>query len=185
MSVHACALSSRAQGRQQAVDDLLGGGDVHGRGVGVVRRLAEVDVVVGMHRRLGAHRPAQPLDGAVGDHLVGVHVRLRARAGLPHDQREVIVQLPLGDLLGRLDDGRADRRIEFAQRHVGLGGGALDDAEGPDDRQRLSLPSDLEVLQAALGLRAPVPIGGHFDGTEGVGFGARGGHDRLSAICKT
>ncbi len=38
---------------------------------------------------LRAHRAAQHLDGAVRDHLVRVHVRLRARTGLPDDQREM------------------------------------------------------------------------------------------------
>ena len=71
------------QGGDQPVGDLLGGGDVHGRGIGVVGRLAHVHMIVGMHRRLGAQHPAQRLDRPVGDHLIGVHVRLGARPGLP------------------------------------------------------------------------------------------------------
>ncbi len=78
---------------QQQVVDLHGRRDVHGRGEGVVGRLAHVDVVVGVHGRLAAQLPAQQLDRAVGDDLVHVHVGLRARARLPHHQREVIVQL--------------------------------------------------------------------------------------------
>ena len=66
------------QRRHHVAGHLLGGGDVHGRRIGVVGRLAHVDVVVGVHRRLGAHHSAQHLDGPVGDHLVGVHVRLGA-----------------------------------------------------------------------------------------------------------
>ena len=77
------------QRRHQRVGDLARAGHVHGGGIGVVRRLAHVDVIVGVHGRLGAHHAAQPLDGAVRDHLVGVHVRLGARARLPDDQREV------------------------------------------------------------------------------------------------
>jgi len=42
--------------------------------------------------------------------------------------------------------------VQSAQRHVGLGGGALDDAQRPHDRGRLLLPADLEIAQGALGL---------------------------------
>ena len=79
------------QARQQVVNDLLDAGDVHRRRIGVVRGLAHVDVVVGMNRLLAAHFAAEHLDCAVGDHLIGVHVGLGAGAGLPHDQREVVV----------------------------------------------------------------------------------------------
>jgi len=65
----------------------------------IVRALAHIDVIVGVHRHLAAHLPAQDLDGAVGDHLVHVHVSLSARTRLPHDQREVIVQLAGDDLV--------------------------------------------------------------------------------------
>ena len=39
------------------------------------------------------------LVAAVGDDLVDVHVRLRAGAGLPHNEREVPVELPGEDLV--------------------------------------------------------------------------------------
>ncbi|MNT14458.1 hypothetical protein D3C72_1494660 [compost metagenome] len=66
------------EGRQQVVNDLFHAGDVHRRRVGVVRRLAHIDVVVGVNRLLGAHFAAEHFDCAVRNHLVGVHVRLRA-----------------------------------------------------------------------------------------------------------
>ena len=49
---------------------------------------------------LRAHDAAGHLDGAVGDDLVGVHVGLGAAAGLPDTEREVVVELALGDLAG-------------------------------------------------------------------------------------
>jgi hypothetical protein len=93
------------QGRDQVVDHLFGAGDVHGRGIGVVGRLAHIDVVVGVDRLLGAHLAAQNLDRAIRDHLIGVHVRLGARTRLPDHQREVVVQLAFDHLIGGLDDG--------------------------------------------------------------------------------
>ena len=59
-----------------------------------------------------------------------------------------------------LNDRVAELFVELAQSHVGFGRGALDDAEGAHDRCRLPLPTDLEIAEAALGLRAPVAIGG-------------------------
>ena len=69
---------------QQDLVDVDGHRDVHGRGVGVVGALALVDVVVGVDGRLGAQLAAHQLDGAVGDHLVRVHVALGAGARLPN-----------------------------------------------------------------------------------------------------
>ena len=160
------------QRRDEPVHDLLGAGDVHGRRIGVVRRLAHVDVVVGVHGLLGALLPAEHLDGAVGDHLVGVHVGLRARARLPDGEREVLVELAFGHFLSRLDDGLADLRVEPAERHVGLGGRPLDDAERAHDRQRLLFPADFEIAERALSLCAPILVGGDLEGAEGVGLGA-------------
>lgn len=63
--------------------DLQGNSDVHGRGVRVVGALGLVDVVVGMDGLLRPQAAAHDLDGAVGDHFVGVHVALSAGTGLP------------------------------------------------------------------------------------------------------
>ena len=96
------------QMRQRRIEqprDLLGRRDVHRGREAVVRRLAHVDVIVGMHRRFRAELAAEHFVGAVGDHLVDVHVGLGAGAGLPDHQREVIVELAVDHLLRRLDDG--------------------------------------------------------------------------------
>jgi len=142
-------------------------------------------LVVGVDRLLGAHLAAQHLDGAVRDHLIGVHVRLGARTRLPDDQREVVVQLAFDHFIGGGDDGVGQLGVQLAQVAVGLGGGALDDAQGAHDRQGLLFPADLEVAERALGLRAPVAIGGDLDGAEGVGFDTNVAHvrgTRLSGV---
>ena len=54
-----------------------------------------VDVVVRVDR------PAEPLAGEAGEHLVHVHVAARARAGLEHVDRELGVVLAVGHLFGR------------------------------------------------------------------------------------
>ena len=57
------------------------------------------------------------------------------------DEREMRVELALDDLLGGGDDRLADFGVEPAERHIGLGRRALDDAERAHDRQRAASPS--------------------------------------------
>jgi hypothetical protein len=114
----------------------------------------------------------QQLAGAVGDHLVEVHVGLGAGARLPHHQRELAV-VPAGeDLVGRGDDGLRLVGRQLAQVAVHLGRGALDLRQRLDQLLRLALAGDAEVLQRALRLRAPQGLGRHFDRPEGVAFDA-------------
>ena len=76
----------------------------------VVGRLSHVDVIVGVDARVGALRLAEDLAGAVGEHLVGVHVVRRAGARLVHVDDELIAKLAGQDLVGGLDDGVGDGR---------------------------------------------------------------------------
>ena len=153
---------------------LLDRRDVHGGRKGVVRRLAAVDVVVRMHRRLAAERRAEQLVGPVGDHLVGVHVALGAGAGLPDHQRKMLGKRAVRHLLGGAYDGVGQARLQVPLLAVDHRGRLLDDAERAHERQRHGLGADPEILQAALGLRAPIAICRHFDGAEGVGLDADG-----------
>jgi hypothetical protein len=111
----------------------------------VVRRLAHVDVIVRVHRRLGARLGAEQLVRARGNHLVDVHVGLGTRSGLPHGKRKVVVELAVDDLLRRAHDRLAAPGIERAERVVHLGGRALDDAERMDERDRHAFVADTEI----------------------------------------
>src|SRR5258706_13634348 len=75
----------------QPLLDIDGGGNVHRRWKGVVRRLRHVYVVVGMNRMLATERCAGKLAAAVRNDLVDVHVELGAAARHPHMQREHVV----------------------------------------------------------------------------------------------
>ena len=141
----------------QPTDDLLHRGHVHRRGERVVGGLRAVDVIVRVH----------------ADHLVGVHVALGAAARLPHHQGEMIVELARDHLVGGLHDGRRDVLGQQAELGVHLGGGPLEQAEGADHLGREALPGDLEVLEGALGLRAPVAVRGHLDGAHAVRLSSR------------
>ena len=153
---------------------LLDRGDVHRGREGVVGRLAAVDVVVRVHRRLAAERRAEQLVGPIRDHLVRVHVGLGAGAGLPHHQREMLVQPAVRDLLGSARDRVGEVRLQAAVLAIDQRRRELDDAERAHQRQRHGLGADPEVLQAALGLRAPIAIRRHLDRAKGVGLDAHG-----------
>ena len=152
----------------------LGGGDVHGGGEGVVRRLRHVDVVVGMDRLLGSDFAAGDFDGAVGDDLVDVHVGLRAAAGLPDAQRELVGEFAGDDFVGGLDDELGLVGGKLAEILIHERGGLFQDGEGADQLGRHGVAADIEVMQRALRLRAPVNVRGNFDCAHAVGFGAGG-----------
>ena len=179
--------------RQQAPAQRRRGGHVHGGGKGVVGRLRPVDVVVGVDGRLAAECAAGQLDGAVGDHLVGVHVRLRAAAGLPHDQREVVVEFAGDDLVGGAHDQVARLFPQHAELGVGDRRRLLDDAEGAHHLDRHAFAADAEVVARPFRLRPPVAVGGHAHRAERIGLLAetliprsrarRNRHGRHQASC--
>ena len=143
--------------------------DVQGGGEGIVGGLAHIHVVVRMAKAL-----TRELVCAVCDDLVCVHIGLGAGAGLPHHQWKMLVQRAACDLGGSLfDDGAfgvshllGPERVICPRRRL------LKDAEGAGDfpRHGLDPHADGEVFTAALGLRAPVFPGGHFDLAHGIMF---------------
>src|SRR5688572_15776983 len=154
------------------MDDLFSRRNVHRGWKRVVRRLAPVDVIVRMDRLFGAHLAAGHLDRAVGYDFVRVHVRLRAAAGLPDEEGEVLVKLAVDHLIRGSDDeldlvGRDRLQLTIDER-----GGFLQHTQRADHRPREMLGADMEVVEGALRLRAPVPVGSDGDGAHGVGFGA-------------
>ncbi len=167
--------AERGHARPQVMHDLFGGGDVHRRRERVVRRLTAIDVVVRVDRLLAAHHAAGHLDRAVRDDLVRVHVRLRAAARLPDEQREVVVELPVDHLVCRRDDELDLIRRQRLQVAVHERRGLLQDAERADHRPGKMLGADVEVMKRSLRLRAPVAVGGDGDLAHGVGF-FTGGH---------
>ena len=162
-----------AHGGQQRALQLDGRGHVHGRGEGVVARLRHVHVIVRVHRLLAAALAPRHLDGAVADHLVHVHVALRATAGLPHAERKLAVKLAVRHFLGGRHDQVAQVGGKAAHVGVGLRAGGLQQAEGMHDGQRHAV-AEWKVVMRTLGLRAPVAVGRNLDGSHGVGFGAGG-----------
>ncbi len=69
----------------------------------------------------------------VSDHLVHVHIALRARPCLPDDQRELIVVPPLEDLIAHLCNRIALLFRQLTQLMVGIGGTLLQVCKAMDD----------------------------------------------------
>ena len=149
---------SRAQlfnRRQQPVGDAIDRRYMHRRGKHIVRRLAAIDVVIGMHQPHIAALAAQQFAGAVGQHFVDIHVGLGARAGLPDHQRKFVRVLAGNHFIGRRHDGLGFILVLQAQRVIDEGRGALDLRQRPDQLGRLLLARNIEVLQRTLRLRPP------------------------------
>lgn len=163
-------LSETDQLGQEALISLQNGRDVHDRGEGVVGGLTSVNIVIGVDG-LVANYAAQDFSATVADDLVGVHVGLGAGTSLPDHKGEVIIKLAGDDLVSSLDNGVGLLGVQTVVK-VRLGGGLLKDTERLDDGQghSLALSANLEVLEGALGLRAPVFVSGHLDGAKGVTF---------------
>ena len=122
--------------------------------------------------------PPGQLDGAVRDDLVGVHVRLRAAARLPDAQRELVIERTLRHLGRRLLNEGGQVFIQLAQVPVDRGRRALEDPERPDEGLRHRLGADVEVVQRALRLGAPVAVGRYLYVAHAVALDARSGHVR-------
>ena len=61
-------------------------------------------MVIGVHRRFAATHTGQRLIGDASNHLIDVHVRLRAAARLPDGQRKLVVMFSGKDGIGGRDD---------------------------------------------------------------------------------
>ena len=121
----------------------------------VVAALAEVDVVVGMDRKL------RGLRGSVRDDLVGVHVAGGAGTGLVAVDRELLRMRAGGDRGSGVDDGVGLRTVEQAEVPVDQRSRGLDQRQRLDEGRRHRSTGDVEIVDGALGLRAPQCVRGH------------------------
>ena len=151
--------------------DLDGGRD------DVVRALAEVDVVVGVHGL------AQLARGQRCDDLVGIHVAGRTRPGLEQVDRELCVAITARDLPRCLADRFGDALGQQAESAVGLRRRGLDKAQRTQESARHAQPGNREVLQGALRLRAIQGGRGHAHFAKTVAFDSGlAGHGRLRVM---
>src|ERR1700754_3113273 len=123
-----------------------------------------------MDRFLAAHDAAGKLDRTIRDHLVGVHVGLGAAAGLPNAQWKVAVEFAFDHFVASLHDQFGFVRRKFSEFFVDLRSGFFEYSERANHLARHPIVANVEVVQRAFGLRAPVAVGGYLDVSHRVGF---------------
>ena len=140
-------------------------GHVHRCREGVVRGLGHIDMIVRMdlQLRMIMHRD-------MCDDLVHIHVRLRAGAGLPYFQRELLRVLTVADIATGVGDGLCLRLRKLAEGVVRGRRRGLQGRKGVNHLARDRLRADAEILQRTLGLRAPEMLCRHTDLTHSVMF---------------
>ena len=131
------------------------------RGIGVVRRLAHVDVIVRVDDVVGTLRLTHVLEGEIRDDLVGVHVQTGSRTALEDIQRELVHRPPLHqDLVAGPDYGIALVRGQGVQPPVRERARLLDLDHPADELGNVidGGPGDTEVVHGADGVYAVVRL---------------------------
>ena len=156
------------------LDDVGVERDVDRGRVDVVGALAQVDVLQRVQVLVLAAGVTQVLQRAVGDDLVGVHVRRGARAALDHVDDELLVQRALPDLLAAAMIASALSASSAPMSRLAMAAACFTAASAPMkirvDRQ--SDPGDREVVDRSGGVHAVVGVGGNVEVAEQVVLGA-------------
>src|SRR6202167_6464166 len=127
-------------------------------------------MIIRMDGILTPHHAAGQFNGAVRNHLIDVHVGLRARTGLPNPKWELISECAVGHLSSGLLDQRRTLRIQFSEIVVHLRGSELEHAERTNDCRRHRFMSNRKVVETPLGLRAPVMIRWYLNRAHRIGL---------------
>mmetsp|Transcript_41475 Transcript_41475/g.69293 ORF Transcript_41475/g.69293 Transcript_41475/m.69293 type:complete len:209 (-) Transcript_41475:7-633(-) len=156
-------------GKQHFVD-LSHCRNVHCGRESIVARLALVNMVVRMHRLLGADHTAQNLNGTVGDDFVGIHVCLRSATSLKYDQWKFVVMLTFCHLFCSLDDSISNLSIKLANLFVDCSTSSLQSTECMNQRvaHARTCRIDLKVLERSLRLCSPKFVGRNQNRTNAV-----------------
>ena len=111
--------------------------DVHRGGVGVIRRLGFVHVVVGVDGlvALAQHTAIEDMR-TVGDHLVDIHVGLGSTSSLPNHQGKGIIELSRQDLPTNRNNPIALFGRQDAEIGIRLGSRFLQMGKGPHNFER-------------------------------------------------
>jgi hypothetical protein len=94
--------------------------------------------------RLAGQWRAGQLATTIGDHLVDIHVELRAATGHPYVQREHVLMLPSEDLITDLNDQLVAPVIEAFASMVCIGRGLLQNGVRGDHLARDKIPANTE-----------------------------------------
>ena len=119
-------------------------------------------MIIGMDRIFATSCAIYRFVGDTGYHFVDVHVRLGARPGLPDGQRKLIIIFAGPHRIGCFFDGGGNLRIQPVDA-IDPRRRLFDRSEAVDQPDRHAfLAGKWKILDAALGLCAPIGVGGDF-----------------------
>src|SRR5215216_4715255 len=119
-----------------------------------------------------ANFPAHDLRGAIGDHLIDVHMMTRPRPSLDGIDDELIVPFSFNDLLSSLRDCVCPLRIQQTQIAIDLRRRAFDYRHRPDECGPWLEPRNGKIFHCALRLCTVKSINRELDFPERITFDA-------------
>ena len=164
-------------GSRQIVDRLDQADIDRGR-IGVVGRLAEIDMVIGVKAGIIAFFVSEQFERTVGDDLIGVHVGGSAGAALNFIHHELLMQRAGANIAAGLGDGFHAFCVQKAELVVCACRRLLHIGQSPDEIGVVAdgHPGDLEVFHGARRVHAPIDIRRNFLGPEQIMLLARHAH---------
>jgi hypothetical protein len=127
-------------------------------------------MVVGVNRRFAPQGRTGELATTVGDHLIHIHIELRATARHPHMERKHILVLTSEDFITGLDN-QMKRLIRKATTLMVCDCRRFfNHSVGSDHLLRHQIPADTEIFKGTLGLSAPQFIGWNLNFTKTIRF---------------
>lgn len=146
--------------------------------IGVVGRLAEIDMVIRVKASIIAFFVSEQFERTVGDDLVGIHVGGGAGSALNFIHHELLMQRAGADFAAGLCDGFHAFGVEKAELVVCACRRLLHIGQSPDEIGVVAdgHPGDLEVFHSACRVHAPIDIRRNFLRPEQIMLLARHAH---------
>src|SRR5262245_18163077 len=140
---------------------------------GVIGTLSTIHIIIGMNWLLRSHLTTRHFNRAVRDDLIGIHIGLRPRTRLEHDQRKVRVEFSCDHFICSAHDQIDFLLRQFPKFAIRLSRTFLEDSQGTDNcsGETKAINSDREVVARTLGLCSPVTISSDLDHAHAIGFG--------------
>jgi len=140
------------------------------RGEGIVGRLGHIDVIVGMNGCLTSEWGARKLAAPIRNHLIHVHVELRAAPRHPNMEREHVFVAAGDDLIADLNNQHVPLVVEPTACAICVGCSFLQDGVCRNHLARHQVLPNAEMFERPLRLCPPKLGARNIDLTEAVGL---------------
>ncbi len=152
--------------------------DINCGRIGIIGRLAEIDMIVGMQMRVIALFMPKQFQRTIGDNLVCIHVGGCARTALNDIDHELIVQCAITDFAAGTHNRIQMLAAQQAELMIGQRCGFFDEGQAAHE---VGIASDadacnLKIIHCSRRMDAPVSICGYLLCTKQIMFNARPDH---------